>query len=108
MDDTSKKNEIVQAMTAVEYHPVLPESEPDLGGYTKLPFGMLASLGVGLSSLPECFRTVTTTATSSGEGLWRMSTLPGATGTLQVKNGVTLGNLVGENGSTITARARFT
>jgi len=108
MDDISKKNEIVQAMTAVEYHLVLPEQTPNLSGYTKLPFGILASLGVGLASLPECFRTVATTAATSGEGLWRLSTIPGATGTLQMKNGVTLGNLVGENGSTITARARFT
>lgn len=108
MDDISKKNEIVQAMTAVEYHLVLPEQTPNLSGYTKLPFGMFASLGVGLAFLPECFRTVATTAATSGKGLWRLSTMPGTTGTLQMKNGVTLGNLVGENGSTITARARFT
>lgn len=96
MDDISKKNEIVQAMTTVEYHLALPEQTPNLSGYTKLPFGMFASLGVGLASLPECFRTVATTAATSGEGLWRLSTMPGATGTLQMKNGVTLGNLVGE------------
>lgn len=105
MNDDKKKEEIIKALTTVEYHPVLKEKKPNTQKYMKLPLGELSAFGVGLSSLPASFRTVTGTLVNNNDNLWRMFTLPGASGQLQMKNGVTLGTFT-ENGL-FSARARF-
>jgi len=105
MEKDARKDDIIQALTTVEYQPVLGGKKPDTDKYMKLPLGELATLGVGLSSIPTSFRTVMEVSKTGGDNLWRMFTMPGATGTLQMKNGVTLGTLT--EGGKFSARARF-
>lgn len=106
MESDAKRDVIIEALTTVELHPVIKDDCPEISNYMKVSLGEIASLGAGLSALPASFRKVTQTLSSNGDNLWRMFTQPGATGQLQVKNGITLGAMTGSDGL-ISARARF-
>lgn len=58
MDDKSKKNEIVKAMTQVEYYPTIQVEKYNLEKYTKLPIAKLSALGIAFQPLAAAFQNI--------------------------------------------------
>lgn len=102
MDETIRKNVIIQAMTQVECYPML-QDEVAIQEYTKIPIGELSTLGAMFTSLAPSFKNVIQSATNSGtsEKLYRMVIPNGVKGTVN-----SVGNITNASG-TIVGRARF-
>ncbi len=107
MDEIAKKEDVIRELANIEIHPVYPEEQVSLNSYVKLPIAEMATLGTGIASLPLALKTAAQTAGGSMGGLYRIVIPDSAVGTLVQKNGITLGNLVGPDGYTFSARARF-
>jgi hypothetical protein len=88
------------------FYPTILNDEVKLEDYKKVPFDDVPLIAAGLSSITDSFCNVSKMTANSG-GLFRMVIPDGATGTLVMKNGVTIGNFVGDDGHTFSARARF-
>ncbi len=69
----ARREEIAKAALSlsIDHPPTVTDIAVDIEKATKLPLGEVASLGTAFASLPEAFRTVTQTASISGEGLLR-------------------------------------
>ena len=110
MDETTKKNAIVQAMTEIECYPVIQE-ELAIQEYTKVPLGQLSAMGATFASVAPALKNIVNGVQSSGVGqqLYSMR-IPKGIGlgeSLQLaKDGGLLGNVVDASGK-ITQRARF-
>lgn len=107
MDEIVKKEDVIRALANMELCPVSPEEQGRVNSYMKLPIAEMATLGAGIASLPTALKTAAQTAEGSVGGLYRIVIPDSAVGTLVQKNGITLGNLVGPDGYTFSARARF-
>ena len=57
-ETTQRKNEIVKAITDVEFYPAIVEEQANIAKYTKLPLSGLPVLGVALEPLAAAFRNV--------------------------------------------------
>ena len=60
MSDDQKRDEMIKAVTDIEFRPSTEIARQSLSQATKLPFDKLAVAGVAPGSLPEAVRTVTT------------------------------------------------
>ena len=61
MEENNKKNEIVKAMTDVEYYPSVREDEISIEKYTKLPLAEVSALGIAFEPLTSVFQNITHT-----------------------------------------------
>ena len=110
MDETTKKNAIVRAMTEIECYPVIQE-EIAIQEYTKVPLGQLSAMGATFASVAPALKNIFNGVQGSGVGqqLYSMR-IPNGLGlgeSLQLaKDGGLLGNVVNSSGK-ITQRARF-
>lgn len=82
-------DEIAQYVMELEVVPREQEAGELVNNLSRIPFAELATLGAGLSKLPEAARTITqTVSTGSGEALYRCVFPEGVSGTLaQAKDG---------------------
>ena len=67
MDETTKKNAIVRAMTEIECYPVIQE-EIAIQEYTKVPFGQLSAMGATFASVAPALKNIINNAEVSGTG----------------------------------------
>ncbi|MBQ8174271.1 MAG: hypothetical protein IJ009_02595 [Clostridia bacterium] len=110
MDEITKKNAIVRAMTEIECYPVIQE-EIAIQEYTKVPLGQLSAMGATFASVAPALKNIFNGVQNSGVGqqLYSMR-IPKGLGlgeSLQfAKDGGLLGNVVDTSGK-ITQRARF-
>lgn len=58
MEEHNKKNEIVKAMTDVEYYPAVFDEQVSIAKYTKLPLSRVAALGTAFEPLAAAFQNV--------------------------------------------------
>lgn len=102
MDETTKKNAIIRAMTEIECYPIIQE-EVAIQEYTKVPLGQLSAMGATFASIAPAFQGVMQNAASSGVGetLYRMVIPNGVHGTVNA-----IGNITNASGK-IVGRARF-
>lgn len=102
MDETTKKNAIIRAMTEIECYPIIQE-EVAIQEYTKVPLGQLSAMGATFASIAPAFQGVMQNAASSGvrETLYRMVIPNGVHGTVNA-----VGNITNAGGK-IVGRARF-
>ncbi|MCD8368415.1 MAG: hypothetical protein LUC48_10410 [Clostridiales bacterium] len=107
MGEIAKKEAIIRELANVEVRPAYLEEQVGLSSYMKMPIAELATLGAGLASLPTALGTAAQAAGNGAGDLYRIVIPDSAVGTLVQKSGVTLGNLVGADGHTFSARARF-
>ena len=110
MDEITKKNAIVRAMTEIECYPVI-QDEVATQEYTKIPLGQLSAMGATFASIAPALKNVFNGVQNSGVGqqLYSMRIPNGLRlgESLQIaKDGGLLGNVVDASG-TITQRARF-
>ena len=110
MDETTKKNKIIRAMTEIECYPIV-QDEVAIQDYTKVPLGQLSAMGASFASIAPALKNVFNGAQSSGVGqqLYSMRIPNGLRigERLQfAKDGGLLGNIVDKSGK-ITQRARF-
>lgn len=110
MDEVTKKNAIVRAMSEIECYPVIKE-EDAIQEYTKIPLGQLSAMGATFASVAPALKNIVNGVQNSGAGqqLYSMR-IPKGLGlgeSLQMtKDGGLLGNVVDASGK-ITQRARF-
>jgi len=77
MEENNKKNEIVKAMTDVEYYPSVREDEISIEKYTKLSLAKISVLGIAFEPLTSVFQNITHIGGESARsGLYRV-TFPG-------------------------------
>ena len=102
MDETTKKNAIIRAMTEIECYPIIQE-EVAIQEYTKVPIGQLSAMGATFASIAPVFQGAIQNAASSGVGetLYRMVIPNGVHGTVNA-----VGNITNAGGK-IVGRARF-
>ena len=102
MDETTKKNAIIRAMTEIECYPIIQE-EVTIQEYTKVPLGQLSAMGAAFASIAPAFQGAIQNAASSGVGetLYRMVIPNGVHGTVNA-----VGNITNAGGK-IVGRARF-
>ena len=110
MDETTKKNAIVRAMTEIECYPIIQE-DVAMQEYAKIPLGQLSAMGATFASVAPALKNVFSSVQSSGVGqqLYSMRIPNGLRlgESLQLaKDGGLLGNVVDASGK-ITQRARF-
>ena len=110
MDETTKKNAIVRAMSEIECYPIIQE-DVAIQEYTKVPLGQLSAMGVTFASVAPALKNIFNGAKGSrvGKQLYtmRISSGLGFGESLQIaKDGGLLGNVVDASGK-ITKRARF-
>lgn len=72
MEENNKKNEIVKAMTDVEYYPVVFEEEVSIEKYTKLPLTRIPALGIAFEPLVAAFQNVVNGGGTTS-GLYRVT-----------------------------------
>ena len=83
MEENNKKNQIVKAMTDVEYYPSAPEDEINIEKYTKLPLAEVSALGIAFEPLASVFQNITQIGgESAGSGLYRVTMPKGVSGHL--------------------------
>lgn len=58
MSDADKKQEIINAVMKVEYHPVCADEDISLQEYTKIPFGNLSALGIAAEPIVAALQSV--------------------------------------------------
>ncbi len=102
MDETTRKNAIIRAMTEIECYPIIQE-EVAIQEYTKVPLGQLSARGATFASIAPAFQGAIQNAASSGVGetLYRMVIPNGVHGTVNA-----VGNITNAGGK-IVGRARF-
>ncbi len=102
MDETTRKNAIIRAMTEIECYPIIQE-EVAIQEYTKVPLGQLSAMGATFASIAPAFQGAIQNAASSGVGetLYRMVIPNGVHGTVNA-----VGNITNAGGK-IVGRARF-
>lgn len=83
MVENNKKNEILKAMTNVEYHLSVPNNEISIEKYTKLPLAEVSAFGIAFEPLMSMFQNITHTGgASAGSGLYRVTFPEGISGRL--------------------------
>ena len=83
MEENNKKNQIVKAMTDVEYYPSAREDENSIEKYTKLPLAEVSALGIAFEPLASVFQNITQIGgESAGSGLYRVTMPKGVSGHL--------------------------
>jgi len=83
MEEIKKKNEIVKAMTDVEYYPSVSEREISIEKYTKLPLTEVSALGIAFEPLLAVFQNITHTGGEiARSGLYRVTIPEGVSGHL--------------------------
>lgn len=102
MDETTKKNAIICAMTEIECYPIIQE-DVAIQEYTKVSIGQLSAMGAMFVSIAPAFQGAIQNAVSSGVGetLYRMVIPNGVHGTVNA-----VGNITNAGGK-IVGRARF-
>jgi len=102
MDETTKKNAIIRAMTDVECCPIIQE-DVAIQEYTKVPLGQLSAMGATFAAIAPAFHGAVQNMASSGIGetLYRMVIPNGVHGTVN-----SVGNITNASGK-IIGRARF-
>ena len=102
MDETTKKNAIIRAMTEIECYPIIQE-DIAIQEYTKVPIGQLSAMGATFASVAPAFQNVMQSMGGSGVGetLYRMVIPNGVHGTVN-----SVGNITNAGGK-IVGRARF-
>ena len=102
MDETTKKNAIIRAMTEIECYPIIQE-DIAIQEYTKVPIGRLSAMGATFASVAPAFQNVMQSMGGSGVGetLYRMVIPNGVHGTVN-----SVGNITNAGGK-IVGRARF-
>lgn len=102
MDETTKKNAIIRAMTEIECYPIIQE-DVAIQEYTKVPLGQLSAMGATFASVAPAFQNVMQNMASSGVGetLYKMVIPNGVHGTVN-----SVGNITNASGK-IVGRARF-
>lgn len=102
MDETTKKNAIIRAMTEIECYPIIQEYVA-IQEYTKVPIGQLSAMGATFASIAPAFQGAIQNVASSGVGetLYRMVIPNGVHGTVNA-----VGNITNAGGK-IVGRARF-
>lgn len=102
MDETTKKNAIIRAMTEIECYPIIQE-DVAIQEYTKVPIGQLSAMGATFASVAPAFQNVMQSMGGSGVGetLYRMVIPNGVHGTVN-----SVGNITNAGGK-IVGRARF-
>ncbi len=95
---TTNKNEIIQAMTQLEYYPALVEEESNIVKYTKLPLSRIPALGTAIEPLAAAFQQVVNSGGATS-GIYRV-TIPNGGNLAQFQNGSGyLGSVLKANGS---------
>jgi len=85
---TMRKQAIAQGLTQLRLTPIATDIEINRTDAIKLPLAQISSLGVGLATIPDCFRTVTQTIeTHGGEILYR-AIVPDGAALVQDKQGL--------------------
>ena len=84
MDETTKKNAIVRAMTEIECYPVIQE-EIAIQEYTKVPLGQLSAMGATFASVAPALKNIFNGVQGSGVGQQLYS--------MRIPNGLGLGRL---------------
>jgi len=83
MEENNKKNQIVKAMTDVEYYPSAREDKISIEKYTKLPLAEVSALGIAFEPLASVFQNITQIGgESAGSGLYRVTMPKGVSGHL--------------------------
>lgn len=82
MDETTKKNAIVRAMTEIECYPVIQE-EIAIQEYTKVPLGQLSAMGATFASVAPALKNIFNGVQNSGVGQQLYS--------MRIPNGLGLG-----------------
>ena len=102
MDETTKKNAIVRAMTEIECYPVIQE-DVAIQEYVKVPIGDLSAMGAAFASIAPAFQNIVQNTASSGVGekLYKMIIPNGVHGAVN-----SVGNITNASGK-IVGRARF-
>ena len=103
MDETTKKNAIVRAMTEIECYPIIHD-EVAIQEYTQVPLGQLSAMGAAFASIVPALKNVINGAELSGVGgkLFRMID------PLNGKGRVTsVGNIYQKGVKGVAARARY-
>ena len=102
MDEATKKNAIISAMTEIECYPIIQE-DIAIQEYTKVPIGQLSAMGATFASVAPVFQNVMQSMGGSGVGetLYRMVIPNGVHGTVN-----SVGNITNAGGK-IVGRARF-
>lgn len=72
-----RRDEIIKAATNVEFVPDLSIERKQLHNATRIPFEKLTLAGVAFASVPEAFRTVSTSIPGGGEVLYRATDAAG-------------------------------
>lgn len=103
MDETTKKNAIVRAMTEIECYPVIQE-EIAIQEYTKVPLGQLSAMGATFASVAPALKNIINNAEVSGTGekLYRMIDPLNGRGRV-----TSVGNIYQKGKQGIAARARY-
>lgn len=63
---TVKKNDMLQTMARMEFHPAVIEEEINLSNYTKLPFSRVTALGVAFEPVSSAFQNIIIGGATSG------------------------------------------
>ena len=71
MDELSKKNAIIKAMTEMECYPLI-QNDVAIQEYSKVPIGQISAMGATFSSVAESFKNIFKSVTGAGENLYRM------------------------------------
>ena len=102
MDETTKKNALIKAMSEVECYPVIQE-DVAIQEYTSMPLGQLSAMGATFASIAPMFQNVVQSMSQSGTGekLYRMIIPNGVHGAVN-----SVGNITNAGGK-IVGRARF-
>ena len=100
MDEIARKNELLQAMIAVELTPTAVKNEITTQKYSKLPLSQVSALGTGLEPI------VTAVQQISGKGGYYKVTIPKGTSLARFKDGTGfLGTTLNDHG--IVGQARL-
>ena len=98
MGENNKKNEIVKAMTDVEYYPTDVEEQVNIAKYTKLPLSRVPALGTAFEPLAAAFKNVLNGGGTTS-GLYKV-TIPKGGHLAEFNNGSGyLGSVLKNNGA---------
>lgn len=87
-DEARRKQAIARTLSELHFIPASTDIKLSHHGAIKLPFDKLSVLGVGFSSLPEAFRTVTQTIDPNTSGQLFRAILPDGATLNQAKDGL--------------------
>jgi hypothetical protein len=98
MEEHNKKNEIVKAMTDVEYYPAVFDEQVSIAKYTRLPLSRVAALGTAFEPLTAALQNVFNGGGATS-GLYKV-TIPNGGHLAEFKNGSGyLGSVLKGNGA---------